>query len=107
MQVQGVWHAVDAHSADWMYFTFTCATPSSNSTMGVVTADAWSPGVDPFGYGQRPVEQWLAIARADGVPKQHMELPIHGTPLPASLMYPTIGYEYPDHTLTDFKYLSR
>ncbi len=70
--------------------------------MGIVTADAWSPGVDPFGYGQRPVLQWLAIARMDGVPKNHTELPIHGTPLPAALLYPTIGYEYRDYTIIDF-----
>jgi hypothetical protein len=102
MQVHGLWHHVDAHSADWMYFTFTEACPSEDSEMGVVTADAWSPGVDPFGYGQRPVLQWLAIARADGVPKNHMELPVHGDPKPAANMYATIGYEYPETTMKDF-----
>ena len=43
MQVRGVWHEIDAHSADWMYFTFTEACPNSDSSVGVVTADAWSP----------------------------------------------------------------
>ena len=85
-----------------MYFTFTSACPQADSEMGIVTADAWSPGVDPFGYGQRPVLQWLAIARKDGVPKHHMEMPIHGTPLPASQLYAEIGYEYPDYTIRDF-----
>lgn len=102
MQVHGIWHQLDAHSADWMYFTFTSACPDSDAEMGIVTADAWSPGVDPFGYGQRPVLQWLAIARMDGVPKEHIELPIHGTPLPARLLYPEIGYEYPAYTISDF-----
>lgn len=102
MQVHGIWHLVDAHSTDWMYFTFTEACPSSNSEIGCVTADAWSHGVDPFGYGQRPVLQWLAIARMDGVPKQHIELPIHGEPLPASELYTEIGYAYPNHTMADF-----
>ena len=85
-----------------MYFTFSATCPQPDSEMGIVTADAWSPGVDPWGYGQRPVLQWLAVARMDGVPKQHMELPIHGTPLPASQLYPEIGYEYPDYTISDF-----
>ncbi|KAK5163002.1 uncharacterized protein LTR77_011057 [Saxophila tyrrhenica] len=102
MQVHGIWHAVDAHSADWMYFTFTTACASADAEMGIVTADAWSPGVDPFGYGQRPVLQWLAIARMDGVPKEHTELPIHGDPQPASKLYPEIGYEYPEYTVGDF-----
>ena len=102
MRVRGVWHNVDAHSADWMYFTFTEACPQSDSPMGVVTADAFSPGVDPPGYGQRPVLQWLAIARGDGVAKDHIELPIHGEPTPAVELYPQIGYEYPNHTTTDF-----
>lgn len=102
MQVHGIWHLVDAHSADWMYFTFTEACPSNDSEIGVVTADAWSPNVDPFGYGQRPVLQWLAIARLDKVPKDHMELPIYGDPKPAAELYPEIGYEYPNYTISDF-----
>ena len=40
--------------------------------MGVVTADAWSPGIYPWDYGQQPVLQWLALARKDQVPKANM-----------------------------------
>ena len=72
MQVRGVWHEVDAHSADWMYFTFTEACPGSDSPMGVVTADAWSPGIYPWDYGQQPVIQWLSMARADHVPRANL-----------------------------------
>ena len=72
MQVRGVWHEIDAHSADWMYFTFTEACPGIDSPMGVVTADAWSPGIYPWDYGQQPVIQWLAMARADQVARANM-----------------------------------
>ncbi len=72
LQVRGVWHAVAAHWADWMYFTFTEACPGSDSPKGVVSADAWSPGFYPWDYQQTDVLQWLAIARADGVPRGNL-----------------------------------
>ena len=72
MQVRGVWHQVNAHSADWMYFTFTETCPDADSPMGVVTADGWSPGYHPWDYGQQSVVEWLGIARADRVPKANM-----------------------------------
>ena len=58
----------NAHAADWMYFTFTEACPGTYSPMAVVSADGWSPCYHPWDYGQDPVVQWLAIARADQVP---------------------------------------
>ena len=72
MQVRGVWHEIDAHSADWMYFTFTEACPDASSPMGVVSADAFSPGHYPWDYGQENVLQWLALARKDKVPRGNM-----------------------------------
>lgn len=72
MQVRGVWHKINAHAADWMYFTFTEACPTAESPMGVVTADGWSPGFHPWNYGQHEVLDWLAIARADKVARDNM-----------------------------------
>ena len=48
--------------------------------MGVVTADAWSPGIYPWDYGQKPVLQWLAMAKADRLARDNLlvnSLPVH------------------------------
>ena len=128
MQVRGVWHLVNTHSADWMYFTFTEPCPGPYSPMGVVTADAFSPGEYPWDYDQDNAFQWLALSRRDKVPAGNMyvpktstqlrkiskieakslfplfcrAIPIHGTPKNSTELYAALGYEYPDYKTTDF-----
>ena len=75
MQIRAIYPGIkDVHAADWMYFTFSAACPTSaaNSTVAVEIADAWSPGAVGYEFDQKLATQWLAIARKDKLVKDHL-----------------------------------
>lgn len=103
MQVRGVWPGEkNVHALDWQYFTFTPACPNNTSPLSVEVADAWSPGAVGYEFNQFAAIEYLAIARAHRIPKNHLVIPIHGFPSPAEELYNLTGYAYPDFQVEDF-----
>ena len=73
MQVRGVWPGLkNVHALDWQYFTFTPACPNNTSPLSVEVADAWSPGAVGYEFNQFLAIEYLAIARAHRIPRNHL-----------------------------------
>ena len=73
MQVRGVWHkGKTTHALDWMYFAWTSACPSPDSSLGITEADVWSPGLIGYEFDQSQAVEYLALARGDQVAKNNL-----------------------------------
>lgn len=105
MQVRSIYPGVkNVHAADWQYFTFSVACPSTknNNTLAIEIADAWSPGAVGYAFDQTLTTEMLSIFREDKVMKNFLGVPIHGFPTPATVAYEETGYDYPDYKVEDF-----
>ncbi|KFA68978.1 hypothetical protein S40285_08385 [Stachybotrys chlorohalonatus IBT 40285] len=99
MQARFIWRPYTPHSADFTYAIVTSACPSADSSMLAYTADSFSTGFDT---DKSVASQWLLQALDDGLSRDAIVIPAHGSAVPLSAVSEVVGSPYPPLDSTSF-----
>ncbi|KFA51015.1 hypothetical protein S40293_09923 [Stachybotrys chartarum IBT 40293] len=102
LQARFIWRPDTPHSADFTYAIVTSACPSADSSMLAFTADAYTSLNTGFEVDKGVASQWLLQAIDDGLSRNALVVPAHGTPVPLSEVFGYVGTPYPDLDSTSF-----
>ncbi|KAH8816530.1 metallo-beta-lactamase superfamily protein [Xylogone sp. PMI_703] len=100
MQARFLWSPEAAHAVDWTYSIVSKACPSANNSIVAYVADAWSTSLP---IDDKLARTWVDQAVGDGLSKNALVIPAHGSPAPFTQLIDFLGYQYPNITTTDWK----
>ncbi|KAI9148722.1 hypothetical protein HJFPF1_10764 [Paramyrothecium foliicola] len=102
LQARFIWRPDTLHSADFTYAVVTSLCPSADSSILAFTADAWTSLNTGFEVDSGNALQWLLQAIDDGLSRNAIVVPAHGTPVPLSEVFNYVGTSYPNLDSTSF-----
>ncbi|RSL46596.1 hypothetical protein CEP53_010263 [Fusarium sp. AF-6] len=98
-----IWEEQATHSIDWTYAFVTEKCPSKRSSVAVLEADIWHPGM-PDGQNDRELmREWLNQVDKDGLPESAYVLPTHGQVRQISELIEHTGYVYAPKKISDWR----